>query len=68
MVLKLIGLTHKNEVYQTYEIYKHCMFMPAEEKFSIKADQFLDDNSVKILACCDQDMMEHFPEKGEILL
>lgn len=68
MVLKLIELTHKNEVCQTYEIYKHCMFMPAEEKYSKKADQFLDDNSVKILACCDQDMMEHFPEKGEILL
>ncbi len=35
MELKLIGLTHKNEVYQTYEIYKHCMFMSTEEKFSI---------------------------------
>lgn len=58
MELKLKELTHKNEVCQTYEIYKHCMFMPTEKKFSIKADQFLDDNSVKIFACCNQDMIE----------
>ena len=58
MELKLIELTHKNEVCQTYEIYKHCMFMPTEEKFSIKADQLLDDNAVKIFACCNQDMIE----------
>lgn len=58
MERKLIELTHKNEVYQTYEIYKHCMFMPTEEKFNIKVDQFLDDNSVKIFACCNQDMIE----------
>ncbi|MCI9324229.1 MAG: GNAT family N-acetyltransferase [Lachnospiraceae bacterium] len=58
MELKLIELTHKSEVCQTYEIYKHCMFMPTEEKFSIKADQLLDDNAVKIFACCNQDMIE----------
>lgn len=58
MELKLIELTHKNEVCQTYEIYKHCMFMPTEEKFSVKADQLLNDNSVKIFACCNQDMIE----------
>lgn len=58
MELKLIELTHKNEVCQTYEIYKHCMFMPTEEKFRIKANQYLNDNSVKIFACCNQDMIE----------
>ena len=51
MELKLIELTHKNEILQTYEIYKRCMFMPTEEKFSKKADQFLNDNSIKIFAC-----------------
>lgn len=56
--LKLIELTQRNEVCQIYGIYKHCMFMPSEEKFSIKADQFLNDNSVKIFACCNQDMIE----------
>ena len=54
MDLKLKELTLKNEILQTYEIYKHCMFMPTEEKFNNKADLFLNDNSVKIFACLDQ--------------
>ena len=52
--MKLIELTHKNEIFQTYEIYKHCMFMPTEEKFNNKVDIFLNDNSVKIFACFEQ--------------
>ena len=55
MDLTLRELTLKNEVLQTYEIYKHCMFMPTEEKFNIKVDQYLNDNSVKIFACFEQD-------------
>ena len=51
MELELIELTHKNEVCKTYEIYKHCMFMPTEEKFNKKIDQFLNDNSIKIFTC-----------------
>ena len=53
--MKLIELTHKNEIFQTYEIYKHCMFMPTEEKFNNKVDIFLNDNSVKIFAYFEQD-------------
>ena len=49
--MNLIELTHKNDVLQTYEIYKHCMFMPTEEKFNKKVEQFLNNNSVKIFAC-----------------
>ena len=55
MDLILRELTLKNEVLQTYEIYKYCMFMPTEEKFNIKVDQYLNDNSVKIFACFEQD-------------
>jgi ribosomal protein S18 acetylase RimI-like enzyme len=55
MELKLIELNNKNDIYETYDIYKHCMFMPTEEKFYKKCDQFLNDNSVKILACFNQD-------------
>ena len=55
--MKLIELTHKNEIFQTYEIYKHCMFMPTEEKFNNKVDIFLNDNSVKIFACFEQDKL-----------
>ena len=55
--MKLVELTHKNDVLQTYEIYKHCMFMPTEEKFNKKADLFLNDHSVKIFACFEQDTM-----------
>ena len=54
MYLTLRELTFENEVLQTYEIYKHCMFMPTEEKFNIKVNQYLNDNSVKILACFNQ--------------
>ena len=54
MELELKELTHKNEISQTYEIYKHCMFMPTEEKFNKKIDQFLNDNSIKIFACFNQ--------------
>ena len=54
MELKLIELTHKNDVCKTYEIYKHCMFMPTEEKFNKKVEQFLNNNSVKIFACFNQ--------------
>lgn len=58
MELELIELTHKNEVCKTYEIYKHCMFMPTEEKFNKKIDQFLNDNSIKIFACLNQGEIE----------
>ena len=54
MELKLIELTQKNDVCKTYEIYKHCMFLPTEEKFNNKIDTFLIDNSVKIFACFNQ--------------
>ena len=52
--MNLIELTHKNDILQTYEIYKHCMFMPTKEKFNNKVDLFLNDNSVKIFACLNQ--------------
>ena len=53
--MKLKELKHKNDILQIYEIYKHCMFMPTEEKFNNKMDLFLTDNSVKIFACFEQD-------------
>ena len=55
MNLELRELTLKKEILQTYEIYKHCMFMPTEEKFNNKVALFLNDNSVKIFACFEQD-------------
>ena len=55
MYLKLRELTLKNEILQTYEIYKHCMFTPTEENFNNKVDLFLNNNSVKIFACFEQD-------------
>lgn len=54
MKFRLEQLTNKDEICKIYEIYKHCMFMPTEEKFSKKIDQFLNDNSVKIFACFNQ--------------
>ncbi|MBE5882938.1 MAG: GNAT family N-acetyltransferase [Lachnospiraceae bacterium] len=55
---KLIELTVKNEVCKICEIYKHCMFMPTEEKFNKKIEMFLNDNSVKIFACFNQGEIE----------
>ena len=71
MNLKLRELTLKNEILQTYEIYKHCMFMPTEEKFNNKVDLFLNNNSVKIFACFEQDkimgiMVVSFKEQKKI--
>ena len=58
MELKLIELKHKSEVCKIYEIYKHCMYMPTEEKFNEKIDQFLNDNSIKIFACLNEGEIE----------
>ncbi len=58
MEFKLIELTDKNEASKTYEIYKHCMFMPTEEKFNRKIDLFLNDNSIKVFACFSQGEIE----------
>ena len=71
MDLKLRELTHKNVVLQTYEIYKHCMFMPTKEKFNNKVDQYLNDNSIKIFACFEQEkilgvMVASFVEQKKI--
>ena len=71
MDLKLRELTLKNEILQTYEVYKHCMFMPNEEKFNNKVDLFLNDNCVKIFACFEQDkilgvMLVSFIEQRKI--
>lgn len=54
MELKLIELKNKSDMYKTYEIYKHCMFMPTEEKFKKKMDAFFVDDSIKIFACFHQ--------------
>ena len=71
MNLKLRELTLKNEILQTYGIYKHCMFMPTEEKFNNKVDLFLNDIFVKIFACFEQDkivgiMVVSFKEQKKI--
>lgn len=54
MELNFVELTTEAEACEVYEIYKHCMFQPDREKFIRKVAQFLDDDSVKILACCHQ--------------
>ena len=71
MDLKLRELTLKNEILQVYEIYKHCMFMPTEEKFNNKVDLFLNDIFVKIFACFEQNkivgiMVVSFKEQKKI--
>lgn len=74
MELKLIELNDKSEILKTYDIYKHCMFMPTEEKFSKKIDNFLADKSIKYFVCYEQDEIKGVisvsfteQEKAEIL-
>ena len=71
---QLIELTDKNEMRKTYKIYKHCMFMPTEEKFNNKINKFLSDKSIKFFACLQQDVIKGVisvsfteQEKAEIL-
>ena len=54
MEFDLIELKDKSDVLGVYDIYKHCMYMPTEEKFNRKMNTFLDDDSVKIFACLYQ--------------
>ena len=50
----MIELTDRSDVFGTYDVYKHCMYMPTEEKFKKKMDTLLSDDSVKIFACLHQ--------------
>jgi len=54
MEFDLIELKDKSDVLGVYDIYKHCMYMPTEEKFNRKMNTFLEDDSVKIFACLYQ--------------
>ena len=51
MELNLIELTNRSDICGTYDVYKHCMYMPTLEKFYKKVDAFLNDDSIKIFAC-----------------
>jgi len=55
MSFNLVELTTKNEIAGTYDIYKHCMFMPSKEKFNKKIAYFLNDDTIKIFACVHHD-------------
>lgn len=54
MELNLLEVTEKTDILGAYDIYKHCMYGPTEEKFNKKIDTFLNDDSVKIFACLYQ--------------
>ena len=55
MSFNLVELTTKVEIAGTYDIYKHCMFMPTKGKFNKKIDAFLNDDTIKIFACVHYD-------------
>ena len=44
-------LFDKNEILSTYNIYKACMYVPTEEKFEKKIDDFLQGGNAKMFAC-----------------
>ena len=49
--LSLTEFTDKTDILQTYDIYKHCMYMPTKEKFCKKAADFQNDQTIRIFAC-----------------
>ena len=51
MELNLIELTGRRESADVYDVYRHCMYMPTEEKFYKKMEDFWGNTSVKIFAC-----------------
>ena len=53
--MKLIELTDRAEVAKLYDVYKHCMYMPTQEKFNKKVETFFKDDSIKIFACLYND-------------
>ena len=38
---ELKELKCREDIYRTYEIYRHCMYMPTEDKFKRKTNDFL---------------------------
>ena len=50
----LIQLTNKDEIFKNYEIYKSCMYMPTEEKFCNLIEKYLNEKSIKIFCCKDE--------------
>ena len=74
MELSLQHLTQKQEILQTYDIYKACMFLPSREKFARKVESFLADDTVKVFACFDGKTLQGVaalafsaPHKAEVL-
>ena len=53
--MKLIQLTDRAEVAKLYDVYKHCMYMPTQEKFDKKVETFFKDDAIKIFACLYND-------------
>ena len=47
----MIELIDRNDLLNTYNIYKYCMYKPSEKEFGKKVDIFFADNSIKIFTC-----------------
>lgn len=48
--MKMRKLTDSDAIIGTYDVYRHCMYMPTVEKFRKKAAAFLEDESVHVFA------------------
>jgi len=73
MNLKFTELTTKNDMLKTYSIYKHCMFMPTEEKFQKQINEFIKNKSIKsFVATTDEEakgvIVVDFYEKNKIII
>ena len=63
MELELRELTETERALQVYDIYKHCMYMPTEERFIRKMTGYIDDCGVRIFEC-----LCHGQTKGVIVI
>lgn len=56
--MEIKELSDIHETFEAYEVYKHCMYMPTFEKYNQQIASYLQDESIKIFACCDNDIIK----------
>lgn len=46
------------EILDAYEVYKACMYMPTKEKYELRAEEWLQDEGIKVCAYFDNGTIE----------
>ena len=57
MELTLTPLKDFSEIFETFPIYKDCMYMPTEEKFRSKLQNYLKNGNIKFFAAREKGIL-----------